>query len=121
MIEPGQQIGPYTVVAALGAGGMGEVYRVRDSRLDRDAAIKVLPHAFSADPGRVARFEQEAKAIAALSHPSVLAIFDTGWADTAQPGDRHLYIVTELLEGETLRERLDSGELPTRKAIDVAV
>ena len=119
MLNPGQTIGPYTVIGPLGAGGMGEVYRARDPRLDRDVAIKVLPAAFSADVARVARFEHEAKAIAALSHPNVLAIYDTGWAETGEAA-RHLYVITELLEGETLRERLAAGALPLRRAVDIA-
>ena len=91
---------------------MGEVYRARDARLDRDVAIKVLPAAFAQDADRIARFEREAKAIAALSHPNVLAVFDTGLHDG------HAYVVTELLEGDTLAARLKAGPLPLRKAID---
>jgi hypothetical protein len=110
----GTRIGPYEIVGTLGAGGMGEVYRARDTRLDRDVAIKVLPVAFVQDPDRLARFDREAKAIAALSHPNILAIYDTG------THDGHPYVVTELLEGETLRTRLASA-LPARKAIEYAV
>jgi len=84
----------------LGAGGMGEVYRARDSRRGRDVAIKVLPAGFSSDPERLARFEQEARAAAALNHPNILAVHDLGMRDGAP------YIVSELLEGESLRERL---------------
>jgi serine/threonine protein kinase len=102
-------------VAKLGEGGMGEVYRARDTRLERDVAIKVLPESFANDADRRARFEREAKAIAALSHPNILAIFDTG------THEGHLYVVTELLAGETLRERLAAGALPVRKAIEVAI
>src|SRR4029077_13202902 len=91
---------------------MGEVYRARDARLDRDVAIKVLPAAFAQDVTRVARFEREAKAIAALSHPNVLAVFDTG------VHDGHPYVVTDLLDGETLAARLAAGALPFRKAIE---
>jgi serine/threonine protein kinase len=98
---------------------MGDVYRARDTRLDREVAIKVLPPAFGADADRLARFEREAKAIAALSHPNILAIFDTG--TTADAGQTTSYVVTELLEGETLRERLTHGALPVRRAIDCAV
>ena len=89
---------------------MGEVYRARDTRLGRDVAIKVLPAAFSSDPERLARFEQEARAAAALSHPNILAVHDIG-IDTGSP-----YIVSELLEGETLREKISA--LPIRKSID---
>src|SRR5262245_20893424 len=116
-ITPGARLGPYEIVAAIGAGGMGEVYKGRDMRLDRDVAIKVLPDAFANDRDRVARFEREAKAIAALSHPNVLAIHDTGI-----DGGR-TFVVTELLAGETLRDRLTSSAaaLPVRKAIDIAI
>ncbi len=112
-LTPGTRLGPYEIVAPLGAGGMGEVVRARDTRLDRDVAIKVLPESFTSDPDRRARFEREAKAVAALSHPNILAVYDTGIDD-----DR-LFVVTELLEGETLRERL-AAALPVRKAIDIA-
>ncbi|MDE3136988.1 MAG: serine/threonine protein kinase, partial [Acidobacteriota bacterium] len=99
----------------IGAGGMGEVYRARDTRLGRDVAVKVLPASFASDPERLRRFEQEARAVAALNHPNILAIHDIGTHDGAP------FLVTELLEGETLRERLAEGALPVRKAIDVAV
>ena len=110
----GTRLGPYEIAAPLGAGGMGEVYRARDARLDRDVAVKVLPSQLSRNPQALARFEREAKAIAALSHPNILAIFDVG-AD----GDVH-YVVTELLEGETLRSRLQRGPLPWREAMEAA-
>src|SRR5215470_10000579 len=111
--KPGEFFGPYEIVGPLGTGGMGEVYRARDSRLNREVAIKILPQNFAIDPDRRARFEREAQAIASLSHPNVLAIFDTG----VHAGQ--LFIVTELLEGETLREHI--GRLPVRKAIDIGV
>src|SRR5262245_25345903 len=114
-LTSGARLGPYEIVSALGAGGMGEVYRARDNRLGRDVAIKVLPADVAHDVDRRARFEREARAVAALSHPNILALFDIG-----SEGDRH-FVVTELLEGETLAERLDSGALPVRKAIDVAI
>jgi eukaryotic-like serine/threonine-protein kinase len=114
-VLPGSKIGPYEIVAQIGAGGMGEVYRARDSRLGRDVAIKVLPASFSADPDRLQRFAQEARAAAALSHPNILAIFDIGENEGAP------YVVSELLEGETLRDRLRSGALTSRKAIDYAL
>jgi Tol biopolymer transport system component len=126
----GTRLGPYEILAPLGAGGMGEVYRARDSRLARDVAIKVLPAAFAQDADRLARFEREAKAIAAQSHPNILAIHDIGLeADRGgvlSGGARRdmasgvMYLVTELLDGETLRERLNAGALPVRKAIDTA-
>jgi serine/threonine protein kinase len=116
-------VGPYEILAKLGAGGMGEVFRARDTRLDRDVAIKVLSDAFVKDPDRVTRFEREAKAIAALSHPNVLAIFDTGRHAAAgtEASVYSLYVVTELLQGETLRDRLAHGALPARKVVEYAV
>jgi serine/threonine protein kinase/roadblock/LC7 domain-containing protein len=113
-LNPGTRIGPYEVIAPAGAGGMGEVYRVRDTRLNRDVAIKVLPTAFSRDPVRLRRFQQEAQAIAALNHPNILAIHDFGEHEGAP------YLVTEFLEGETLRERLLPGAMPVRKSIEAA-
>ena len=111
----GTRLGPYEIVAPVGAGGMGEVYRARDTRLGRDVAVKVLPQAFASDTERLRRFEQEARAVAALSHPNILAVFDIGAHGDAP------FLVAELLEGETLRERLKGGPLPVRKALDVAV
>jgi serine/threonine protein kinase len=102
-LTSGTKLGPYEIVSLLGAGGMGEVYRARDSRLKRDVAIKVLPQALSLDADRLRRFEQEALATAALNHPNILAVFDIG-TNEGSP-----YVVSELLEGETLRERLRSG------------
>ena len=102
-LAPGTRLGPYEIVSALGAGGMGEVYRARDPRLGRDVAIKVLPTAFSADVDRLHRFEQEARAAAALNHPNILAVHDIG-TEAGAP-----FIVSELLEGETLRDRLNAG------------
>jgi Tol biopolymer transport system component len=111
----GSRLGPYEILAPLGAGGMGEVYRARDERLKRDVAIKVLPASYSQDADRLRRFEQEAQAAGGLNHPNITAVHDIGTADGAP------YIVTELLEGETLRNRLLAGPLPVRKAIDYAV
>src|SRR5712692_849573 len=112
-LAPGTRLGPYRILAPLGAGGMGEVYRARDSRLERDVAIKVLPAHLAKDPEALARFEREAKAVAALSHPNILAIHDFG-------NDQGItFAVTELLEGETLRSRLARGPLPWRKAAEV--
>lgn len=113
MASPGMSLGPYTILALIGAGGMGEVYRARDSRLGREVAIKVLPPQFAADAERLRRFEQEARSAAALNHPNILGIFDIGTQPNGAP-----YIVTELLEGETLRERLRSGALTLRKATE---
>jgi eukaryotic-like serine/threonine-protein kinase len=112
-IGKGSRIGPYEIVDHVGAGGMGDVYRARDTRLDRDVAIKVLPPHVVKDPMARARFEREAKAIAALSHPNVLSIFDLGLAGETP------YIVIELLEGETLRERLAPGPLPWRNVLEL--
>ena len=114
-LTPGTKLGPYEVVGLLGAGGMGEVYRARDSRLKREVAIKVLPQALSLDSERLHRFEQEALATAALNHPNILSVFDIG-TNEGSP-----YVVSELLEGETLRERLRSGALSGRKALDYAL
>src|SRR6266852_4644548 len=99
-LSNGTRLGPYEIVSPLGAGGMGEVYRARDPRLDREVAIKVLPERLANDPQALARFESEAKAVAALSHPNILAIHDFGKDQGVS------YAVTELLEGETLRGRL---------------
>lgn len=114
-LDPGTKLGPYEIVAPLGAGGMGEVYRARDLRLGREVAVKVLPAGCSTDPERLRRFEQEARATAALNHPNILAVFDIGRQDDCP------YIVSELLEGESLRARLHSGPLPARKAIEYAL
>ncbi len=114
-LASGSKLGPYEIVSLLGAGGMGEVYRARDSRLRREVAIKVLPQALSTDADRLRRFEQEALATAALNHPNILAVFDIGTAEGAP------YVVSELLEGETLRERLKSGPVPSRKALDYSM
>jgi eukaryotic-like serine/threonine-protein kinase len=111
----GTRLGHYEVVAPLGAGGMGEVYRARDTRLDRTVAVKVLSPEIASDPERRARFEREAKAVAAISHPNILSIFDFG----AQEGIA--YAVMELLEGETLQEALRGGALPLRRATDGAL
>src|SRR5579863_8388907 len=114
-LTSGAKLGPYEIVNLLGAGGMGEVFRARDTRLKREVAIKVLPQATSLDPDRLRRFEQEALATAALNHPNILAVFDIG-TNEGSP-----YVVSELLEGETLRERLGSGPIPVRKALDYGV
>ena len=113
-IATGTHIGPYEIVGWLGAGGMGEVYRARDPRLDREVAIKLIPESFATDAMRVGRFEQEARAAGQLNHPNILAVYDIG-AHAGAP-----YIVSELLEGESLRSRLHGGALPPRKAIDYA-
>ncbi len=114
-LSTGVKLGPYEVMQPVGAGGMGEVYRARDPRLGREVAIKILPASFSADPNRLRRFEQEARAAAALNHPNILAVYDVGTREGSP------YIVSELLEGETLRERLRLGAIPVRKAVDYAL
>jgi serine/threonine-protein kinase len=112
-LPSGTRLGPYEIVTAIGSGGMGDVYRARDSRLDRDVAIKVLPDRFSHDTDARLRFEREAKAVAALTHPNILAIHDYGSEASAA------YSVTELLEGQTLRQRLFEGPVAWRKAVEI--
>ena len=109
------RLGPYEIITLIGSGGMGEVYRARDTRLLRDVALKVLPESFTADPERVRRFEQEARAVAALNHPNIVSVHDVGNADGVH------YIVSELLEGETLRQRILPSGMPVRKAIELAI
>jgi serine/threonine protein kinase len=111
-LSSGTRLGPYEILSPLGAGGMGEVYRAKDTRLEREVAIKVLPEALSADPDALARFEREAKAVAALSHPNILGVYDLGREGATS------YAAMELLTGETLRERLAEGALPQRKALE---
>ena len=113
-LSPGTRLGSYEILAPLGAGGMGQVYRARDTKLDRDVAVKVLPEAVAADPESLSRFEREAKAVAALSHPNILAIHDFGRQDGVA------YAVTELLEGDTLRGKIDAGPIPQKQAVSYA-
>jgi eukaryotic-like serine/threonine-protein kinase len=155
-IPAGTRLGPYEIISPIGAGGMGEVYRARDTRLQRDVAVKVLPDEFARDADRLARFEREAQAVAALNHPNILAIYDVGQARGTEvpegnqpPSPSVHYLVTELLDGESLRARLGApaaadasesasraaaargggapralmkeGALPVRKAVDTAV
>ena len=115
ILYPGTHLGRYEIRSKIGEGGMGEVYRARDEKLNRDVAIKVLPATFSQDTDRLRRFEQEAQAAGTLNHPNILAVYDVGTHDGAP------YVVSELLEGETLRERLDTGPIAQRKAIDYAI
>lgn len=109
------QLGPYKIIALIGSGGMGEVYRARDTRLLRDVAVKVLPASFTNDPERLRRFEQEARAVATLNHPNIVSVYDVGAADGVH------YIVSELLEGETLRQRITPSGLQARKTIELAI
>jgi TolB-like protein/tetratricopeptide (TPR) repeat protein len=114
-LQAGACLGPYEILAPLGAGGMGEVYRAHDSKLDREVAVKVLPAHLTSDPDALSRFEREAKAVASLSHPNILSIFDFGAQGAVA------YAVTELLEGETLRERIHTGPIPQKQAVDWAL
>ncbi len=114
-LEAGTKLGRYEIRSPLGAGGMGEVYRARDAKLQRDVAIKVLPPMFSQDADRLRRFEQEAETTGNLNHPNILAVYDVGMHNDAP------YVVSELLEGETLRYRLEGTALPQRRAIDYAL
>jgi eukaryotic-like serine/threonine-protein kinase len=114
MLSAGSRLGPYEIIAPIGAGGMGEVYKAKDTRLDRVVAIKVLPESLAKDPDRLTRFQQEARALSALNHPNLLAIFDVGTENGTN------YLVSEFLEGQTLRDRLGEGGLPCRKAVEYA-
>src|SRR5579859_843779 len=105
-LSPGVRLGPYEILDALGAGGMGEVYRARDTRLGRDVAVKILPAEFSADPIRKQRFEREAKTISSLNHPHICVLHDVGSQDGIS------YLVMKCVEGETLAKRLEKGPLP---------
>src|SRR5262245_2604695 len=122
-ISAGTRLGPYEIVSPIGSGAMGDVYRARDTRLGRDVAIKVLPAAFARDPDRLTRFEREARAVAAINHPNILAVHDIGAADIPSADGapaRVTYMVSELLDGDSLRTRLMNGPLSARKAIDAA-
>jgi Tol biopolymer transport system component len=124
-LAAGTRLGPYEILAPLGAGGMGEVYRARDARLGRDVAIKVLPPEMARDPDRLRRFEQEARAAAALNHGNILAVHDVGTASLGSAGGHGIepdiaYLVTELLDGRTLRQLLVDEKLTTARAIDLA-
>ena len=114
-LPSGTKLGPYQIQALIGAGGMGEVYRARDTRLNRSVAVKILPASLASDPDRLRRFEQEARAVAALNHPNILAIHDIGTEGGTS------YLVSEFLDGNTLREQLANGALPARKAIEYAL
>src|SRR5215469_11935146 len=114
-LAAGSRLGPYEILAPLGAGGMGEVYRARDTRLGRDVAVKVIATGSSLDGDRLRRFELEARTASTLNHPNILTVHDFGTHDGAP------YVVTELLEGVTLRERLASGALSPRRAVGYGV
>ncbi len=133
LLSPGTRVGPYEVVALVGAGGMGEVYKAHDTRLDRTVALKVLPPDLAIDPGWLKRFKQEARSVAALNHPNICALHDIGEATIALPAARHpnpgdhvgpvgvTYLVMEYLDGKSLAERLASGALPADQAIDIGL
>ena len=114
-LQPGARLGPYEILAPLGAGGMGEVYRGRDTRLGREVAIKVLPSALARDPERVRRFEREARSASALSHPNIVTIYEIGSCDSVS------YIAMELINGDSLRALLLEGALPVRQLLQIAV
>ncbi len=114
-LPSGTKLGPYEIQSPAGAGGMGEVYRARDTRLGRDVAVKVMPASFATDVDRLRRFEQEARTVAALNHPNIIGLFDIGTHEGAP------YIVSELLEGQTVRDRLRDGPIPARKAVEFLV
>jgi len=118
-LASGTKLGPYEIVSPLGAGGMGEVYRAKDTRLGREVALKILPESFASEPERLRRFEQEARAVAALNHPNILAIHDIG--SQGEGPKATPFLVSELLEGETLRAILDRGALAQRKTIEYGV
>src|ERR1700746_2804613 len=110
-LAPGTKLGAYEIMSPLGAGGMGEVYRAKDARLDRDVAIKILPQEMCADPARKQRFEREAKTISGLNHPNICVLYDVGNQDGVD------YLVMECLEGETLAKRLEKGALPLEQVL----
>src|SRR6201997_4779489 len=111
MLIPGTKLGPYEVVAPIGAGGMGEVYRAKDARLDRDVAIKILPQEMCADPARKLRFEREAKTISGLNHPNICVLYDVGSQDGVD------YLVMECVEEKTLAKRIKKGPLPLEQLL----
>ena len=119
-LPPGVRLGPYEVLRRIGAGGMGEVYRARDPRLDRTVAIKLLSEEFAADPDRRARFEREARAIASLNHPHICALHDVGACPDPRSGNPLLFLVMEYIDGQTLAERLSSGPLPASEVVRYA-
>ena len=112
-LMPGQRLGNFEIIGALGKGGMGEVYRARDLRLKREVAIKTLPSQFAEDRNRIARFEREARAASALNHPNIVAVYDIGRENGIS------FIVSELVEGETLTRVLERGPVPLQKLVDI--
>src|SRR5438132_6736830 len=125
ILAPGQRLGPYEVIAPLGAGGMGEVYKARDTRLDRTVAVKILPPTLANDPDFKARFEREARNISALNHPHICVLYDVGSAAASEVGltqdsGQVSFLVMEHLDGETLADRLKRGPIPVDQALDLA-
>src|SRR5262245_12382968 len=115
MITPGTFLGRYEIRSKIGEGGMGEVYRAFDPKINRDVAIKVLPSSVSIHAARLARFEQEAQAAGALNHANILSVYDVGTHDNSP------YVVSELLRGQSLKERLSDGPIPSKQATDLAL
>ncbi len=113
-LTPGTRLGPYEITAQIGVGEMGEVYRARDTKLDRDVAIKVLPESLAGDPDRIARFQREAKTLAALNHPNIAAIYGLEEADSTKA------LVMELVEGPTLADRIAQRATPVDEALPIA-
>src|SRR5664280_280663 len=111
-LAPGTRLGPYEIVAAIGAGGMGEVYRARDTRLDRTVAIKILPESFANDRERLERFQQEARILSSLNHPNLMAVYDVGVQDGMH------FLVSELLEGEKQSDRMKTAKLRQSRVIE---
>ncbi|HEV2115577.1 MAG TPA: serine/threonine-protein kinase, partial [Terriglobales bacterium] len=114
-LSPGKKLGPYQIVAPIGAGGMGEVYRARDTRLERTVAIKILPTHLAESPEARQRFDREARAISSLNHPNICTLYDVGHQDGSD------FLVMEYLEGETLAERLQKGPLPQEQVLRYAI
>src|SRR5262245_10769306 len=121
-LPSGTKLGPYEILAPLGAGGMGEVYRGRDTRLNRDVALKILPHVFALDPDRLARFKREAQVLAALNHPNIAAIYGLEGQDGRDGRDRSqpIALVLELVEGPTLADRISRGPIPIDESVAIA-
>jgi len=120
-LDPGTSLGSYEILEPIGAGGMGEVYRARDTRLGRDVAIKVLPQAFAEDPERVARFEREAQLLASLNHPNIATVHGFETVGSSEPGGSFCFLVMELVDGETLAERIARGAIPLDEAVALFV
>ena len=121
MLSAGTKLGPYEILSSLGAGGMGEVYRANDTRLDRIVAIKILPEALAGDPQFRERFDREARAISQLTHPHICTLYDIGEHSSTGSGQGVAFLVMEYLEGETLADRLKKGALPLDQTLTIAI